>query len=207
MGLQNITEVIINEGMQEAELIIKNAQEMADAFLEKQKQQGIHEASVKAASLFRKAEKEAEGERLRKVANAKASSKWIVLARKEALIEKVLDESKKRLQIMIESKEYFSLLPKLIIEAGVVLGGGDLEVLLNKRDTTLPLKFGGMEAKISEKTGSDTKLRLCEQKTEATGGAMVRTKDRKIVMDNTFEDRIRRKDRELRYAITGILFE
>ena len=108
MGLQNITEVIIKEGMQEAELIIKNAQEMADAFLEKQKQQGIHEASVKAASLFKKAEKEAEGERLRKVANAKASSKWIVLARKEALIEKVLDESKKRMQILIESKEYFS---------------------------------------------------------------------------------------------------
>jgi vacuolar-type H+-ATPase subunit E/Vma4 len=92
------------------------------------------------------------------------------------------------------------------VDAGTVLGGGALEILLNKRDSTLPLKLNVLTKKIAEKTEKKTQLRLSKQKIEALGGAVVKTANGRIVADNTFEAIIQRREKDLRFKIAKILF-
>ena len=126
--------------------------------------------------------------------------------KKELWIDNVLNEARNKLKIMTTTKEYLPILQKLITEAGVILGGKDLEVLLNPQDSALALKLDDIAKKITEKTGFETKLKLSKEKLEVIGGAVVRTANRKVIMDNTFKDILRRREKELRSEIAKILF-
>lgn len=95
MELQSITGPILQEAKESAELIIKDAQELAEATLEKQRQLGIREAKAISSSRLKKATNEVNAEQLRKIAQAKITSNWIVQSRKEEIIAGVINETKK----------------------------------------------------------------------------------------------------------------
>jgi vacuolar-type H+-ATPase subunit E/Vma4 len=201
-----ITEMILEEAKKSAEHIIQEAQKSAEETLEKQRQLGVQKANESARLLFKKAESEVELNKLRSMANAKIKANWVILSKKETWIDNVLNEAKNKLKILTQSKKYLPILEKLIIEAGVILGGKELEVLLNKQDSASPLKLDDLAKEISERTGFETKLRLSEEKPKVIGGAIVRTANGKVVMDNTFDDILRRREKDLRSEIAKILF-
>jgi len=201
-----ITEMILEEAKKSAEHIIQDAQKSAEETLEKQRQLGVQKANESARLLFKKAESEAELNKLNSMANAKIKANWVILSKKETWIDNVLNEVKNELKILTQSKKYLPILEKLITEAGVILGGKELEVLLNEQDSTLPLKLDELAKEISEKTGFKTKLKLSEEKPEVIGGAIVRTANGKIIMDNTFEDILKRREKEIKSKIAEILF-
>jgi len=201
-----ITEVILQEAKKSAEHIIQEAQKSAEEILEKQRQLGVQKANESARLIVKKAESEVELNKLRSMANAKIKANWVILSKKETWVDNVLNEAKNKLKILTQSKEYISILEKLITEAGVILGGKELEVLLNEQDSILPLKLDDLAKKISERTGFETKLRLSEEKLKAIGGAIVRTANGKVIMDNTFDDILRRREKDLRFEIAKILF-
>jgi V/A-type H+-transporting ATPase subunit E len=202
-----ITEMILEEAKKTAEHIIQEAQKSAEETLEKQRQLGVQKASELAQALLKKAESEAELDKLNSMANAKIEANWVILSKKETWTENVLNEAKNELKILTQSKKYLPILETLIIEAGVTSGGKELEVLLNKQDSTLPLKLDNLAKKISEKTGFKTKLKLSKEKLEVIGGAIVRTADGKVIMDNTFDDILMRREKDLRSKIAEILFK
>ena len=206
-SLQLITETILQEARELASLIIREAQNFAEATAEAQKRLAIQKASEMIPAILRKAEMEGEINNLRNVANARIEANWLVLSEKERWIAAVLDEAKKRLETLTRSKEYLSILEKLITEAGSILGGKELSVLLNERDSTLPIKLDKLARGISEKTGLETKLTLSKEKPKVMGGAMVRTMNGRVVMDNTFDDMLMRREKDLRFRIAQILFE
>jgi len=201
-----ITEVILQEAKKSAEHIIQEAQKSAEEILEKQRQLGVQKANESARLIVKKAESEVELNKLRSMANAKIKANWVILSKKETWVDNVLNEAKNKLKILTQSKEYISILEKLITEAGVILGGKELEVLLNEQDSTLPLKLDDLAKEISEKTGFETKLRLSGEKLKVIGGAIVRTANGKVIMDNTFDDILRRREKDLRFEIAKILF-
>ena len=202
-----ITEVILEEAHKSAAHIIQEAKKLANETLEKQRQLGIQKAEEAAQLLFKKAESEAEFNKLNSIANAKIKANWVILSKKETWIDKVLNAAKNEIKILTQSKEYIPIIEKLITEAGVILGGKELEVLLNEQDSSLPLKLEDIAKEISERTGIKTKLRLSEEKPKVMGGAIVRTANGKMVMDNTFDDMFVRKEKNLRFEIAKILFE
>ena len=206
-SLRVITETILQEAKKSAESIIQEAQESVEAMLEKQRQLGIQRANELIPSILKKAESEAGFNKLSIMANAKIKANWAVLSEKERWIVAVLNEAKNKLRILTQSKEYLPILEKLIAEACIILGGEELEVLLNEHDSTLQLKLDKLAKEIGEKNGSKTKLRLSEEKIEVIGGAVVATMNGKVVMDNTFDDIIRRREKDLRFKIAKILFE
>ena len=206
-SLRVITETILQEAKKSAESIIQEAQESVEAMLEKQRQLGIQRANELIPSILKKAESEAGFNKLRIMANAKIKANWAVLSEKERWIAAVLNEAKNMLRIFTQSKEYLPILEKLIAEACIILGGEELEVLLNEHDSTLQLELDKLAKEIGEKNGSKTKLRLSEEKIEVIGGAVVATMNGKVVMDNTFDDIIRRREKDLRFKIAKILFE
>ena len=201
-----ITEMILDEAKKTAEHIILEAQKSVEETLEKQRQLGVQKANELAQALLKKAESEAELDKLNSMANAKIEANWVILSKKETWIYNVLIEAKKELKVLTQSKKYLPILERLITEAGVTSGGKELEVLLNAQDSALPLKLENLAKKISEKTGFKTKLRLSEEKIKVIGGAVVRTADGKVIMDNTFDDVLRRREKELRSEIAKILF-
>ena len=201
-----ITEMILEEAKKSVEHILQEAKKSAEDTLEKQKQRGVQRANEAAKLLLKKAESEAELNKLNSIANSKIKANWVILSKKETWIDNVLNEAKNELKILTQSKKYLPILEKLITEAGVILGGKELEVLLNAHDSALPLKLNDLAKEIGEKTGFKTKLKLSKEKLEVIGGAVVRTADGKVIMDNTFNDILQRREKELRSEIAKILF-
>jgi vacuolar-type H+-ATPase subunit E/Vma4 len=207
MELQGITGTILQEARETAELIINDAQELAKKMVKKQKQLGIKEANTKRLSILKKAASKADFDRMHKIANSKITSNWIVLSRKEEIIVSVLTEAKKRLQSLTDTKEYVPILEKLIIKAGIVLGDNIFEIFLTEKDSKLPLNLNKLAEKISANTKTKVKLSVSKEKIQVIGGAMLRTNDGKVIMDNTFTDILRQKEKILNDKISKILFK
>jgi vacuolar-type H+-ATPase subunit E/Vma4 len=202
-----ITEMILEEAKKSAEGIFQEAEKSAKDILKKQKQRGAQKANEAAQILLRKAESEAELNKLNNIANSRIKANWVILSKKETWIDNVLNEAKNELTIMTQTKKYLPILEKLITEAGVILGGKELEVLLNPQDSALPLRLDNIAKKITEKTGFKTKLNLSKEKLEAIGGAVVRKANGKVIMDNTFDDIFVRREKDLLSKIAEILFK
>ena len=200
-----IIDRILKDARAEAEIILKDAQKSAQTIIEKQRLSARHNAEKEANSLLKRAENEADIIRGKVSTDIKRQAGWIVLAEKNRLITSVLDEAKNRLVNMQKSEKYVTVLEKFVVDAGTVLGGGMLEVVLNENDSRLALKFDKLEKEISDKSGVRTRLKVSEQKTNAVG-VIVKTVDDQIVVDNTFEAILCRREKELRLKIARILF-
>lgn len=204
---QAITRGLLQEAKNTAKHIIKEAKDAVKDIVEKQKQRGASRASEATRIILRKAESEAGMIKLSMTAEAKMKANWTVLSKKEQWITAVINETKNRLETFTRSKEYIAVLEKLIKDASIILCGRELEVTLNERDSNLPLKLDKISREISKKTKLKTNLSLSKKNTEAIGGVMIRTKDGKVIMDNTFDDIIRRREKDIRLKTAKILFK
>ena len=200
-----IIDRILNDAREEAETIVKEAKRSAEMLLEKQRQLASHSAEKEVYSLLKRAENEAAVIRGKVTTDIKRRAGWVVLSEKERLVTSVLNEVKNRLMNLQKSEEYLPVLEKLIVDAGTVLDGGTLEVVLNENDSSLPLKLNKLEKKIADGTGVKTQLKISKQQIKAVG-VIVKTNDGKIFVDNTFEAILSRRERELRLKIARILF-
>ena len=207
MELQNIINTLLQEAKESAKMIINDAQELSEKMITKQKQLGTKEGNTKRLLMLKKATNEANMERLHKIANSKITSNWIVLSRKEEIIATVMKEAKKRLQKFTQAKKYVPMLENLIIEAGVILGGNKIEVLLNEKDSKLPLNFSKITKRVSSRTKTEVKMSLSKEKIQVIGGVVLRTIDGKVMMDNTFDDILRQKEKILKDKISKIMFK
>jgi vacuolar-type H+-ATPase subunit E/Vma4 len=200
-----IIDRILKDARTEAENIIKDAQKSGETIIEKQRQSARQSAEKEAYSFLKRAENEADIIRGKVSTEIKRQANWIVLSEKNRLITSVLNEAKNRLVNMQNSKEYLQVLEKLIVDAGTVLGGGMLEVLLNENDSVLSLDLDKLEKEISDRICMETHLVLSEQQIIDVG-VIVKTIDNRFFVDNTFESIFSRRERELRLKIAQILF-
>ena len=204
---QAITKVLLQEAKDTAKHIIQEAKQAVEDIVEKQKQRGASRASEATRIILRKAENDVELIKLSMTADAKMKANWAVLSKKEQWITAVINETKKKLETFAQSKEYIPVLEKLIKDASIVLGQKELEVSLNERDSNLPLKLDKLSHEVSEKTKLKTKLSLSRKNIKAIGGVMVKTKNGKVIMDSTFDDIIRRREKDIRSKTAEILFK
>ena len=205
-AVQRITNRILQDAREEAKSIVNEAQRSAEMLLENRRQSGRQKAEEDVYSLLKRAESEAEIVGGRVATETKKKASWLVLSEKERLVTSVLNEVKRRLGDLQESKRYIPILEKMMIDAGIALGGGKLEAMLNEDDSTLPLKIDTLAKAIAEETRVKTHLKLSTQKIEALGGVVIKTLDDRIVVDNTFEAILKRREKELRLKIARILF-
>lgn len=203
---QGIIEQILNDSREKAKSIVEEARKSAEIMLEKQRESAHRKAGEEGSSKLERAEGEAEVIKGTVFTDAERKSGWMILSEKNRLVTTVLGEVKTRLKALPQSENYVPILKKIIVDAGTVLGGETLEVLLNEHDSTLPLKLSMLAKAITEKTGTKTQLKLSKQKIEALGGALVQTLDGRIVVNNTFEATLKRREKELRLKIVRILF-
>lgn len=200
-----IIDRILKDAREEAKTIVKEAKRAAELFIEKRRESAHQNAEKEAYSMLIRAENEAEIIKGKVATDIKRRANWIVLAEKERLITSVLNEVKNRLVNLQKSEDYLPIVEKLIVDAGTLLGGGKLKVVLNGSDLFLPLKLDKLAKKIACETGVKTQLEISKQQIR-TVGVMVKTFDGRVFVDNTFEAILSRRLRELRLKIARILF-
>lgn len=198
-----ITNMIIEEAKKKAELIIQEAQREGDSFVEAKRLQAKQTAEEESSRLFRRLE-DAKLVRERVIADAKLKANWKILEEKQKLVDDALEGLKAELMDYTKSTGYESMLKELIATAGNVLQGGDLVAVLNDEDVS-KVNLDEISKRISSETGLYTKLSLSEKK-HKDYGAIVKTVDEKVIVDNLLSSIIGRMDKELRQKAAKIIF-
>ena len=201
-----LIEALLSEAHETAEKIIKNVQKTVQGTLEEQRKIGRERAKEIVISIDKKAQNDSAIIKLRDIASAESKARWLILEKKHELIENVLNQVKDELHALIKTNQYIHVLENLIVEGGIIVGAKDLEVILNERDSTLPLDLDKLAEMIGEEAGTKTNITKSSKKIDAIGGAIIQTTDGKIVMNNTFESMLNNSEREIRFKITQILF-
>ena len=196
------------------ESIMSVAQEKADGI--------IQEANAEVSQINANAEKTAEAEKTKILENgkkqsdmryqqiiseAKMNARRAELGAKEEVIEAAFNQAIGELKIKASSgdEEYKDSLSKMIMEATQEIGGNDLILQLNEADTQ---KF---KDDLSSQ-GSDSfeiegiKFTLGEP-IDAIGGAILKTANGDIEVNNTIEARLERFKSILRSEVAEILFK
>ena len=204
---QKVTDQILTDAKEDAKYIIIDARKEAEMMQERQGELGRQKAAERVSSIVGKARNESDITRGMVFTDIRRKAGWMILSEKERLITNVLDEAKSRLTALAKTEKYMPELERMILDAGIALGGGELQVLLNERDSALPLKLNAISKAVSEKTGNRTELKLSKERTKASGGVVVKSTDGKVILDNTFEAMLKRRERELCLKIARILFK
>ena len=194
--------------------IMSEAQEKADVI--------IQDANANVSEITAKAEKTAEAEKTKILENgkkqsdmryqqiiseAKMNARRAELGAKEDVIEAAFNQAIGELKIKASSgdEEYKDSLSKMIMEATNEIGSNDLILQLNEADTQ---KF---KDDLSSQ-GSDSfeiegiKFTLGEP-IDAIGGAILKTANGDIEVNNTIEARLERFKSILRSEVAEILFK
>lgn len=201
-SFNRLIEKIINDAKSEAERILSKAKAEAESLKEEINKE-IRSRIEAEVTKFREAYEE-EAKRRIIEARVKAKERW--LKEREALINKVIEKVRERLASFVSSPQYAKALELLIEEAAVAIGGGDLVVKLNERDSKLNIDLSKVADRVSSKTGISTKLQVSEDRLRCMGGAIVATKDGSLIYDNTLESRLERLASEMRVRASKMLF-
>ena len=193
---------------------MSEAQEKADVI--------IQDANAEVSAITAKAEKTAEAEKTKILENgkkqsdmryqqiiseAKMNARRAELGAKEEVIEAAFNQAIGELKIKASSgdEEYKDSLSKMIKEAADEIGGNDLIIQLNEADTQ---KF--KDDLSSQGTDSfeieGIKFTLGEP-IDAIGGAVLKTANGDIEVNNTIEARLERFKSILRSEVAEILFK
>ena len=204
---QKITDQILIDAREDAESLIIETRKSAEIMLERQVELGRQKAAERVSSIVGKARNESDITRGMVFSDVRRKAGWMVLSEKERLITNVLDEAKSRLTALAKTQKHVAELERMILDAGIALGGGELQILLNDRDSALSLNLNAISKAISKKTGNMTELGLSKERIKVSGGVIVKSADGKVVLDNTFEAILKRRERELRLKIARTLFK
>ena len=192
--------------------IMSEAQGKADIIMQ--------EANAEIATINADAEKTAESEKNKILENgkkqsdmryqqiiseAKMNARRAELGAKEEVIEAAFDKATDDLKDIASSgsEEYDDSLTKIIKEAVDEIGGKDLIIQLNEADTN---KFKSQLDSSSTFQIDDVKFQLGEP-IDTIGGAIVKTTNGDIEVNNTIESRLDRFKSILRSEVADVLFK
>lgn len=204
-GTDKIVSSIMSDAQIKAESILAEA--------EKENESILSEGQVKAAAekdkILENANKTAQMRYQQIISEAKMNSRRMELEAREEVIEDAFAKAEEKLREIASSDaaQYKASLEKVITEAGTEIGGGDLLVHVKESDVAkIKGNLPAIEKSISDQTGTPTKLEMGEN-INTIGGAILKTKNGEIEVNNTIEARMLRFKKSLRSEVAGILFK
>ncbi|MFX0093536.1 MAG: V-type ATP synthase subunit E [Candidatus Hodarchaeota archaeon] len=197
LALKNEIQEITNKKIRE---ILDEAQKRA----EKIYSDGEKKAEEIKLKKIKESEAQASVIRLQKLSEARLKVKMNFQNKKQEIIEDIYAEGFTKLQDIVNSEEYKTHLHHFVVDGGVALQGGQLEVFVPKQDKDKidPKKCAD---EIKSKTEQTTSLKISQLTRNTIGGCIV--KKGRIIVDNTIEAIFERKKRDIRLALAKILFE
>ena len=204
-GTDKIVSSIMSDAQIKAESILAEAEKENESILS----EGQAQAAAEKDKILENANKTAQMRYQQIISEAKMNSRRMELEAREEIIEEAFQKAEGKLKEIASSDttEYKTSLEKAITEAGAEIGGGDLVVLVKESDVPkIKGSLPSIEKNISAKTSKPTKLEMGEAIT-TIGGAILKTKNGEIEVNNTIEARMLRFKKSLRSEVAEILFK
>jgi V/A-type H+-transporting ATPase subunit E len=225
-GAENIVSNIMSEAQNKADGIIQEAQTQADTIIKS----GEKKAEAAKNQILVSGKKQADMRHQQIISEAKMNARRFELEAKEEVINAAFDKATEDLKNIAstDNEEYIDALIKMIKEAATEIGGGELIIQLkeddipkiksnlgviaadvkavitkNKKDQ---LNLKNMAKDVSSQTEKETTFEIGEP-INTVGGAIVKTKNGEIEVNNTIESRMLRNKKNLRSEVAKILFK
>jgi len=204
-GANKIVSSIMSEAQSKADAIIQESEKEASLIME----EGDKEAISEKEKILENANKQSAMKYQQLISEAKMNSRRAELEAREEVIETAFKNAEEELQKIAagSSEEYKESLKKIIKEASVEIGGGEL-VLSTKEEDVAKIKdsIPTLEKEIETEAGNKTTLEIGEN-IRTIGGAVVKTKNGDVEVNNTFEARMSRFKKSLRSEVAKVLFK
>lgn len=202
-GTSKIVESIMSEAQEKADLIIQDANAEVSAIQAKAEKS----AEAEKTKILENGKKQSDMRYQQIISEAKMNARRAELGAKEEVIEAAFNQAIGELKSKASSGdgEYEDSLSKMIKEAAEEIGSDDLIIQLNEADTN---KF----KKDLSSQGSDSfelegiKFTL-DEPIDAMGGAVLKTINGDIEVNNTIEARLDRFKSILRSEVAEVLFK
>jgi V/A-type H+-transporting ATPase subunit E len=202
-GTSKIVDSIMSEAQGKADLIIQDANAEVSAIQAKAEKT----AEAEKTKILENGKKQSDMRYQQIISEAKMNARRAELGAKEEVIEAAFNQAIGELKVIASSgdDEYKDSLSKMIMEATQEIGGNDLILQLNEADTQ---KF---KEDLSSQ-GSDSfeidgiKFTLGEP-IKTIGGAVLKTTNGDIEVNNTIEARLERFKSILRSEVAEVLFK
>jgi V/A-type H+-transporting ATPase subunit E len=172
--------------------ILAKAREKAEALLAEAREQA---AEQERATLAR-GEQESRRESQRILAEARIQARRACVKAQEDTVKQAFAQAMQALQTLADSgaaggSSYPEVLKSLIVESIAATDSAELEVLVRQADHALLTTeyLNAVATDASRETGRSIKLTLAAEAVVAAGGAMVRSLDGRVRVDNTFKAR------------------
>ncbi len=204
-GTEKIVSSIMSDAQIKADSILGKAEEENSSILEK----GQKEALIEKEKILADAKKQSNMKYQQIISEAKMNSRRMELEAREEIIEDTFKTAEEKLKEIASSGavEYKESLKKIITEAATEIGGGELIVLLKESDVAkIKDSISSIAEDVTVKTGKNTILEIGEN-IKTIGGAVVKTKNGEIEVNNTIEARILRFKKDLRSKVAAELFK
>jgi V/A-type H+/Na+-transporting ATPase subunit E len=204
-GTDKIVSSIMSDAQIKADSIIQEVENEVSVILE----EGKNKSQMETDKILEDANKQSQMKYQQIISEAKMNSRRMELEAREEVIEEAFKKAEDKLKEITSSTatEYIESLKKIVSEASVEIGGGELIVLLKSDDAPkIKDSIASLEKYITEKTGVKTNLEMGEN-INTIGGAVVKTKNGEIEVNNTIESRMLRFKKTLRSEVAGILFQ
>ena len=223
-GAENIVSTIMAEAQVKADGNKAEAQAQCDAIIA----DGEKRAEAEKAKILSDAAKQADLRYQQIISEAKMNGRRAELEAKEEVIEAAFNKATEELTNIAntDGEEYIEALIEMIKEAATEIGGGDLIVLLKAEDAdkvkgkldtiadkvkslimdrNKPVNLNSIASEVSSDSGIETTLEIGEP-IETIGGAILKTRNGEIQVNNTIEARMLRFKKSLRSDVAKTLF-
>ncbi|MCS7097160.1 MAG: V-type proton ATPase subunit E [Candidatus Methanomethylicia archaeon] len=185
------------------------ADDMAKKIIEEAKKEGekIIEAAKKQAeeilnNEIKKFMQLLEVEKKQKINEINSKTAEEILKEREKIFNEVMQLLEYRLIKLRNTKEYRTLIKRLIVESCINLGGGDILVKMDSKDNNLQINLKEIIEEVKMRTNNETKINmLFVDNITRLGGAIVSSIDETITCDNTLEAIIERRKKDIRKVL------
>ena len=204
-GSDKIVSTILSEAQKKADEIIQNA-ELEVKTLEEKKSKV---ADFEKEKILDDANKQSKMRYQQIISEAKMNSRRLELETREEVIEESFNKATEELKKIASTsdKEYIDSLNGIIEEAAIEINGGDLIIHTKEEDITKVKNLvDNIASKVSSETGNDTKFEFGDP-INTIGGAILKTKNGEIEVNNTIEARLLRYKKDLRSQVAKVLFD
>ena len=203
-GTDKIVSSIMSEAQEKADVIIQDANVEVSAINAKAEKT----AEVEKTKILENGKKQSDMKYQQIISEAKMNARRAELSAKEEVIEAAFSKATEELKVKASSAddEYEASLSKMIKEAADEIGSNNLIIQLNEADTN------NMKSELSS-NGSDDSFELggvtfkIGEPIDVIGGAVLKTNDGDIEVNNTIEARLERFKSILRSEVAEILFK
>ncbi len=149
-----------------------------------------------------------EAEKKKIIVAAEMEARKKLLEKKEELVDRIFAEAENRLIQLRGSKDYVYIISRSIEEAVTTING-DAIIGFGEKDSDIftPDYISSIKSRVAESLGENLQLQFQCVGDKISAGVIIKSKDGKVIIDNSFSSRLRRLKEEMRGKVSEMLLQ